>query len=75
MLRKRGLLAALCILIVLAGALLAPAGGGSVPAGVLVPLAPLFGLVVLPDAPADDTTPAYSFVPSGPRPSRAPPLA
>ena len=71
-LRKRGLLPALCILIVVAGALLAPAGGGSFPA-VLVPLAPLFGLVILPAALADDPTPEYSHLVPAPRPSRAPP--
>lgn len=70
--RVRRLIAVLCILAVVAGALLAPAGGGTSPA-VLVPLPPLFGLIVLPAVTADDTTPANSFVPSGPQPSRAPP--
>jgi len=71
--RTRTLLAVLCILIVLAGALLAPASGGSTSAAVLVPLAPLFGLVVLPSPAADDPTPEYAYLVSGPRPSRAPP--
>jgi hypothetical protein len=70
---KRALLAVLCILIVLAGALLAPQSGGSSPA-VLVPLAPLFGLVVLPAPAADDPTPAFAYLVPGPRPSRAPPV-
>lgn len=72
MLRKRAFLAVLCVLIVLAGALLAPASGGTSPA-VLVPLAPLFGFVVLPAVAADDTTPVYAHLVPGPRPSRAPP--
>lgn len=70
--RIRRLVVFLCIVAVLAGALLAPAAGGSTP-GILVPLDPLFGLVVLPVAPADDTTPSCACVPSGPTPSRAPP--
>ena len=71
--RARRLLIGLCIFAVLFGALLAPVAGGSAP-GVLVPLAPLFGLVVLPVAPGDDTTPSYAYVPTGPGPSRAPPV-
>jgi len=70
--RTARFLAVLCIIAVLAAALLAPSSGGS-SACVLVPLAPLFGLVVLPPAPAPDPVPSWSFVPSGPRPSRAPP--
>jgi hypothetical protein len=70
--RLRRLTVFLCIVAVLASVWLAPAAGGSVPA-VLVPLDPLFGLVVLPAAPADDPTPAYGYVPTGPTPSRAPP--
>jgi hypothetical protein len=70
--RFRRLIGVLCILALIAGALLAPVTGGSLP-GVLVPLGPLFGLVVMPVAPADDTTPAYSYLPSAPLPSRAPP--
>jgi hypothetical protein len=72
--RARRFLAVLCILAVVLGAMLAPAAGGASPA-VLVALDPLFGLVVLPAAPADDTTPSYAYVPSGPSPSRAPPAA
>lgn len=70
--RARRLIAVLCILAVVAGALLASAGGGASP-GILVPLPLLFGLIVLPAVAADDTRLAYSFVPSGPQPSRAPP--
>jgi len=70
----RRILAVLCIAALLAGALLAPVSGGSVPA-VLVPLAMVFGLVVLPVVRASDPVPAYEFVGSGPRPSRAPPVA
>lgn len=70
--RTRRLIAVLCILAVVAGALLAPAGGGASPA-VLVALPPLFGLIVLPAVAADDTTPSYSYVPTAPLPSRAPP--
>ena len=72
MARARRLIAVLCILAVVAGALLAPVGGAA-SAAVLVPLPLLFGLIVLPAVAAGDTTPAYSFVPSGPQPSRAPP--
>jgi hypothetical protein len=71
--RARRLLIVLCVFAVLLGALLAPVSGGSVP-GVLVALAPLFGLVVLPVGPADDTTPSYAYVPAAPGPSRAPPV-
>jgi hypothetical protein len=71
-LRKRALLAVLCILIVVVGALLAPAGGGSSPA-MLVPLAPLFGFVVMPAAPTADPASDYAYLDPGPRPSRAPP--
>ena len=70
--RLRRAIGVLCILAIVAGALLAPVSGGSTPA-VLVPLAPLFGLVVLPAPGADDPTPSYAYVPSGPSPSRAPP--
>lgn len=70
--RTRRFLTVLCILAVLAGALLAPAAGGSAPA-VLVPLAPLFGLVVVPQPPTSDPVPLYVFFAPGPGPSRAPP--
>jgi hypothetical protein len=70
--RARRLLVVLCVFAVLLGAL-APVSGGSVP-GVLVALAPLFGLVALPVTPADDTTPSYAYVPAAPGPSRAPPV-
>ena len=74
MLRKRGFLAVVCILVILAGALLAPVTGGSSPA-VLVPLAPLFGLVLMPVVRPSDPAPAYSSYIPGPRPGRAPPAA
>ena len=70
--RLRRFIGVLCILAVIAGALLAPASGGSFPA-VLVPLAPLFGLIVLAAIRAADPTPAYSYRRSAPQPSRAPP--
>ncbi len=44
--RPHRLFAVLCILVLLAGALLAPVAGGRA-SGVLVPLALLFGLVVI----------------------------
>jgi hypothetical protein len=68
----RRLIVLACVIALVVGALFAPPAGGSPPA-VLVLLDPLFGLVVLPVAPADDTTPAYAYVPTGPAPSRAPP--
>ena len=70
--RATRFLAVLCILAVLAAALLAPASGGSSPC-VLVPLAPLFGLVVLPPAPAPEPAPLCTSFDPDPRPSRAPP--
>jgi len=70
--RARRFAVVLCILAALAGALLAPAAGGSSPA-VLVPLAPLFGFVVLPVTPPGDPVPSYAYFFPGPRPSRAPP--
>ncbi len=73
MLRKRGFLAVGCILVVVAGALLAPAAGGSLPA-FLVPLAPLFGFIVLAVVRRPDRVPAYSYLATPPRPSRAPPV-
>jgi hypothetical protein len=73
-LRTRRWLAVLCILAVLVGALLAPATGGSSPS-ILVPLFALFAVVIVPvPLRRIDATPAYSFLPSGPRPSRAPPV-
>jgi hypothetical protein len=68
----RRVIGVLCILAIVAGALLAPVSGGSTP-GILVPLAPQFGLVVLPAPEAADTAPTYSLLPSAPLPSRAPP--
>jgi hypothetical protein len=70
--RARRFFTVLCILAVLAGALLAPAGGGSSPY-VLVPLAPLFGLVVVAAIPAGEPAPLFTSFDPGPRPSRAPP--
>jgi hypothetical protein len=72
--RTRRLVAVLCILAVVAGALLAPLAGGST-SGILVPLAPLFGFVVAAPAPRIEPAPAYAYVPTGPSPSRAPPAA
>jgi len=72
--RLRKWTAVLCVLAVVAGALLAPVAGGSAP-GILVPLAPLFGFVVVAPAPRIEAVPAYTYVPSGPSPSRAPPTA
>ena len=60
------------VIALVVGALFAPPAGGSPPAVLVLP-DPLFGIVVLPVAPADDTTPAYAYVPTGPAPSRAPP--
>ena len=71
--RTRRLFVVLCILAVLAAALLAPATGGSPALAILVPLAPLFGLVVVPDAPANDPVPDYTHIAPAPGPSRAPP--
>jgi hypothetical protein len=73
MLRRGRWLAILCIFALVAAALLAPATSGSTSAGILVPLAPLFGLVVITAVRRDDAPTAYSFVPSPPLPSRAPP--
>jgi hypothetical protein len=70
----RRLVVVACVIALLVGALLVPAAGGSSPA-ILVLLDPLFGLVVLPAVTADDTTPAYAYVPAAPGPSRAPPAA
>src|SRR3954462_3257480 len=70
--RLRRFIGVLCILAVIAGALLAPATGGMAPA-VLVPLGPLFGLIVLAVVRAADPTPAYAYRRSAPQPSRAPP--
>lgn len=72
--RARTLIAVLCVLAVVAGALLAPMAGGPAP-GILVPLAPLFGFVVVAPAPRIEAAPAYAYVPSGPSASRAPPIA
>jgi hypothetical protein len=71
--RLRRSLAVLCIFVIVVAALFAPVTGGSASAGILVPLAPLFGLVVLAAVHLDDDPPAYSFVAAPPSPSRAPP--
>jgi hypothetical protein len=72
--RTRGRwLAVLCVFLIVAAALLAPATGGSPAAGILVPLAPLFGLVVIAAVRLDDDPLADSLVPTPPLPSRAPP--
>jgi len=68
----RRIVAVLCILAVLVCAVLAPAAGVSAPS-ILVPLAPLFGFVVLLIVRAGDSTPDYAYLRPGPRPSRAPP--
>jgi hypothetical protein len=73
MLRRGRWLAILCILALVAAALLAPATGASHVAGILVPLGPLFGLVVIAALRLDDDPLADSFVPTPPLPSRAPP--
>jgi len=70
--RARQFAAVLCILAVLAGALLVPAAGGSSPA-VLVPLTPLCGFVVVAVTPPIDPVPCYAYLSPAPRPSRAPP--
>jgi hypothetical protein len=73
MLRRGRWLAVLCIFALVAAALLAPATSGSPSAGILVPLAPLFGLVVIAAVRLDDDPLASSFLASPPLPSRAPP--
>jgi hypothetical protein len=73
MLRKRGFLTLVCVVALIAAALLAPGHGGS-PAAILVPLAPLFGLIVLPAVRAGDPTPSWSYPGYTPLPSRAPPV-
>ena len=73
MLRKRGFLALICVVALVAAALLVPVSGGSSPA-VLVPLAPLFGFIVLLAVRASDPTPSWSYLASAPLPSRAPPV-
>jgi hypothetical protein len=70
--RTRRWLAILCVVVVVAGALLAPVAGGSAPA-VLVPLSPLFGFVLLPFFRPRAEPPAYAFFVSPRSPSRAPP--
>jgi len=71
--RPRRWLAVVCVFVIVAGALLAPLTGGSPPAGILVPLAPLFGLVLLLVVRLDDAPLSYSFTGSPRLPSRAPP--
>src|SRR4051812_25155044 len=70
--RARRLLIVLCLFAVLLGALLAPVTGWSAPA-VLVPLAPLFGFVLLLIVGATGDEPAYAYLATPPGPSRAPP--
>jgi hypothetical protein len=71
--RLRRPLAVLCIFVIVVTALFAPVTGGAAFSGILVPLAPLFGLVVLAAVRLDDDPPSYSFVASPPLPSRGPP--
>jgi hypothetical protein len=73
MLRRGRWLAVLCIFALVAAALLAPATGGSTPVGILVPLAPLFGLVVIADVRLDDDAPVRTIAADPKLPSRAPP--
>jgi hypothetical protein len=71
--RLRRSVAVLCVLVIIAAALLAPAAGGARFAGILVPLAPLFGFVVLGAFRADDLPLTRSVLGSSRLPSRAPP--
>jgi hypothetical protein len=73
MMRRGRWLAVLCIFVLIVAALLAPGTIRSAPAGILVPLAPLFGLVVLAAVRVSDEPLAYPFVAFPPLPSRAPP--
>jgi hypothetical protein len=73
MLRRGRWLAVLCIFALVAAALLAPATSGSPAAGILVPLAPLFGLVVIAAVRLDEAPAPYVVVPTPPLPTRAPP--
>jgi hypothetical protein len=70
--RPRRWLAVLCIFTIVT-ALLAPAVGGASFSGILVPLAPLFGLVVLSALRLEAEPAACPLVASPPLPSRAPP--
>src|SRR5947207_9954785 len=56
--RRRRFLALICVVALIAAALLAPASGGSAPA-VLVPVAPLFGFIVLLAVRASNPTPSW----------------
>jgi hypothetical protein len=71
-LRLRRWLAILCILVVVAGALLAPSAGGALPS-ILVALPILFGLVIIARVRPSDPAPVWSYLASAPLPSRAPP--
>lgn len=70
--RMRRWLAVLCILVLLAGTLLAPVAGGSTPS-LLIALPVLFGLVVIARVRRADPAPVFAYLAPGPRPSRAPP--
>lgn len=70
--RTRRWIAVLCILVVLAGALLTPSAGGSTPS-VLVALPLLFGLVVIAAARRENASPAWAYLAPAPVPPRAPP--
>jgi len=73
MLRQRRWLAVLCIFALIAAALFATAPGGPTSAGILVPLPPLFGLVVIAAVTISDAPAPSPFVAASPLPSRAPP--
>jgi hypothetical protein len=70
--RLRRWLAVLCILVIVASALLAPVAGGAAPS-ILVALPVLFGLVVLARVRRADPAPVWSYLAPAPLPSRAPP--
>ena len=72
MMRLRRWLAVLCILVIVAGVLLAPVAGGAAPS-MLVALPILFGLVVLARVRLSDPSPVWSYLAPAPLPSRAPP--
>jgi hypothetical protein len=72
MTRLRRWLVVLCILVIVASALLAPIAAGAAPS-VLVPLPVLFGLVVLALVRGADPAPVWSYLAPAPLPSRAPP--
>ena len=71
--RLRRWLAVLCILALVASALLAPVTGSAAPS-VLVALPVLFGLVVVAGIRRADPAPVWSYLAPAPLPSRAPPV-